>query len=81
MTTDDMLIEIVNYKYKSYGFPYVFMDYSQSRKLWAITWRNPAEFSNEKQTESETPNGACRKALDFISNNPNIFCRSNEAEA
>jgi hypothetical protein len=23
MTTDEMLIEIVNYKYKSFGFPYV----------------------------------------------------------
>jgi hypothetical protein len=33
MTTDEMLIEIVNYKYKSFGFPYVFVDYSQSQKF------------------------------------------------
>ena len=81
MTTDEMLIEIVNYKYKSFGFPYVFMDYSQSRKVWAITWRNPADFSNEQQTEANTPNESCRKALEFISNNPHIFCRSNQADA
>ena len=78
MTTDEMLIEILNYNYKSIGFPYVFMDYSQSRKMWSITWRNPAKFSNEKQTESKTPNGACRKALGFISENPHIFCRSKQ---
>ena len=81
MTTDEMLIEIVNYKYKTYGFPYVFMDYSQSYKTWNITWRNPVEFSNEKQTESATPYEACKKALDFIKSNPSIFSRYTEADA
>lgn len=72
-TTDEMLIEIVKYKYKSYGFPFVFMDYSQTFKKWAITWRNPADFNNEKQTEGATPNEACKKALKFIEDNPKIF--------
>ena len=77
LTTDEMLIEIVSYNYKSFGFPYVFMDYSQHYKKWAITWRNPTEFSNEKQTEASTPNEACKKALKFIKSNPSIFSRSN----
>lgn len=81
MTTDEMLIEIVSYKYKSFGFPYVFLDFSQSTQKWSITWRNPAYFSNEKQTESDTPNECCRKALEFINKNPNIFSRSVLADA
>jgi hypothetical protein len=80
MTTDEMLIEIVNYNYKSHGFPYVFLDYSQSFKYWSITWRNPAEFSNDKQANGKTPNEACVKALEFIKSNPSIFSRSNQAE-
>ena len=79
MTTDEMLIEIVSYKYKASGFPYVFMDYSQFYKVWSITWRNPCEFTNEKQTEAKTPNEACKKALEFIKSNPSIFIRFNEA--
>lgn len=75
MITDEMLIEIVTYNYKSVGFPYVFLDYSQSFKYWAITWRNPVEFSNEKQIRGKTPNEACKKALEFIKNNPNIFIK------
>lgn len=73
LTTDEMLLEIVKYKYKSAGFPYVFMDYSQTFKYWAVTWRNPVDFSNEKQTHGETPGESCKKALEFIYNNPNIF--------
>jgi len=70
-----MLIEIVNYSYKSAGFPYVFADYSQSKKKWSITWRNPMKFINEKQTQADTLNESCKKALEFISNNPQIFCK------
>ena len=73
MSTDEMLIEIVKYKYESAGFPYVFLDYSQYFKTWSITWRNPMGFSNEKQTNGNTPNEACKKALEFIKNNPKIF--------
>lgn len=73
MTTDEMLIEIVSYKYESFGFPHVWLDYSQSFKCWTITWRNPAKFSNEKQTQGETPNESCIKALKFINDNPEIF--------
>jgi hypothetical protein len=79
MTTDEMLIEIVEYDYKAWGVPYVFADYSKSNKKWSITWRNPVDFSNEKQTQGRTPNEACKKALKFIKNNPSIFSRSNEA--
>ena len=77
-----MLIEIVSYKYKSHGFPYVFLDYSQDFKYWAITWRNPADFNNGDSgfmdklninTHSDTPNEACIKALKFIKDNPHIF--------
>jgi hypothetical protein len=73
MTTDEMLIEIVSFKYKAFGFPYVFMDYSQSKKKWSITWRNPQDFTNEDNTESDSPNETCKKALDFIKSNPEIF--------
>ena len=75
MTTDEMLIEIVSYKYKSAGFPYVFMDYSQTFKAWAITWRNPREFSNEDSAHAKTPNEACKKAIDFIDQNPKWFSK------
>lgn len=73
MTTDEMLIEIVSYKYKSHGFPYVFMDYSQTEKQFNITWRNPVNFINERQTSSNTPNETCKKALEFIKSSPNLF--------
>lgn len=76
MTTDEMLIEIVNYKYKSSGFPYVFMDYSQFYKSWSITWRNPCDFSNQEQTKAKTPNEACKKALEFIKQNPLFFTKT-----
>ena len=73
MTTDEMLIEIASYRYKSFGFSHVFMDYSQHCKVWHITWRNPVQFSNGKQTEGKTPNEACINALNFINQNPKIF--------
>lgn len=79
LTTDEMLIKIVEYNYKAWGFPYVFADYSKLNKKWSITWRNPADFINEKQTEADTLNEACKKALKFIKSNPSIFSRSNEA--
>jgi hypothetical protein len=75
MNTDEMLIEIVSYKYKSFGFPYVFMDYSQHYKKWSITWRNPVDFANEEFRNADTPNEACKKALDFIKNNPMLFSK------
>jgi hypothetical protein len=77
MTTDEMLIEIVKYDYKCAGFPYVFMDYSQTMKTWSITWRNPMNFTNESNKEANTPNEACKKALDFIINNPLLFTKIN----
>lgn len=73
MTTDEMLIEIVKYKYESYGFPFVFLDYNQSFKDWSITWRNPVKFNNDDKLKGKTPNEACKNALDFIKNNPDIF--------
>jgi hypothetical protein len=79
MTTDEMLIEIVKYNYKTAGFPYVFMDYSQFRKTWSITWRNPVDFVNQDTREGKNPNEACKKALEFIKSNPSIFSRSNQA--
>jgi len=79
MTTDEMLIEIVKYDYDCAGFPYVFMDYSQTRKTWSITWRNPIKFENKDCRDAPTPNEACKKALDYIKSNPSIFSRSNQA--
>lgn len=78
MTTDEMLIEIVKYKYNTYGFPYVFLDYSPMFGYWSVTWRNPIDFTNEKQTDSKTPNEACKKALEFIKANPKIFTLINK---
>jgi hypothetical protein len=51
MTTDEMLIEIVNYKYKSFGFPYVGL--FSITKVW-LSFGKPAEFSNKQQTEAST---------------------------
>lgn len=78
MTTDEMLIEIVSYKYKASGFPYVFMDYSQKFKAWSITWRNPIDFSNNDDMLSKTPNEACNKALLFIQENPHVFKKNSQ---
>lgn len=75
MTTDEMLIEIVKYKYKSSGFPYVFLDYSQHFNAWSITWRNPNDFSNTDKMLSKTPNAACKKAIEFINQNPKWFTK------
>ena len=76
MSTDEMLIEIVSYKYQSYGFPYVFMDYSQTFKTWSITWRNPVKFKNDEERNGSTPNEACKRALEFIKDNPKIFTKN-----
>jgi hypothetical protein len=75
MTTDEILTEIVSYQYKSVGLPFVFLDYNQMDGYWSVTWRNPIGFSNEKQTAALTPNEACRKALEFIKSNPQIFSK------
>ena len=75
MTTDEMLIEIVNYKYEAYGFPFVFLDYNYSFKRWAITWRNPAKFTNSDLTYGSTPNEACKNALEFIKSKPEVFTK------
>jgi len=77
MTTDEMLIEIVKYDYKASGFPYVFLNYSDYNRKWSIIWRNPVDFNNEKQTDSDSPNEACKKALEFIKSNPSIFSKTN----
>ena len=69
------LIEIVSYKYKASGAPYVFLDYCYSKRVWQLTWRNPIEFKNEKQTDGSTPSEACKKALEFIKSNPTIFTK------
>ena len=75
MTTDEMLIEIQKNEYKSFGFPYVFLSYSSSFNYWSITWRNPADFSNEDKMHASTPNEACAKAIEFINKNPKWFTR------
>lgn len=75
MTTDEMLIEIVSYKYKSYGFSHVFLDYSDMLNQWSISWRNPIDFDNSEKTKAETPYEACKKALEFIKSNPDIFTK------
>ena len=71
-----MLQEIVEWKYKTYGFPYVFMDYSQTRKMWSITWRNPISFINDESREGKTPREACENALNFIKSNPSFFSKT-----
>lgn len=74
MTTDEMLIEIVSYKYKSHGFPYVFLDYEQFLQgEWHVTWRNPVEFNNNEIKKGSTPHEACVNALEFINNNKQFF--------
>lgn len=75
-TTDEMLLEIISYKYKTNIFPYIFLDYSSYFKCWCIVWRNPLEFTNEEtETKSKTPKEACEKALQFIKDNPKLFTK------
>lgn len=76
MTTDEMLIEIVNYKYNSAGFPFVFLCYNRTFKYWSITWRNPIDFNNSEQSKGITPNEACKNALEFIKDNPQFFTKN-----
>ena len=83
MTTDEMLSEIVTYNYESYGFPYVFLDFSYQTKLWEVTWRNPKNFKNSSfdifeptprsNAKGKTPKEACKRAMKFILENPNLF--------
>ncbi len=78
MTTDEMLSEIVSYKYKALGHPYVFVDYQLSDKEWRVTWRNPYYFENKSQTNAPTISEACKKALVFIKDNPGLFSKKGE---
>jgi hypothetical protein len=65
-TTDECLKIFESIKYKSHGFPYIFLDYDYSlSKKWSITFRNPANFENP-YTKSDTPLEACHKMFDFI---------------
>lgn len=73
MTTDEMLKQIVNYKYESYGFPYCFLDYNYMTLEWCVSWRNPQKFDNGNVPCGKTPNEACVNALNFIKENPRIF--------
>lgn len=41
MTTDEMLIEIVKYKYKSAGFPCVFLDDEAKTEVIGNIFENP----------------------------------------
>lgn len=75
-------MEIVKYKYKSYSFPYVFLNYNQRFEYWSVTWINPVDFVNGNDlfmdkvninTHANTPKESCKKALKFIKDNPQIF--------
>lgn len=72
-TTDEMLMEIAKYDYKCFGFPHFFLDYNNSSKMWSILWRNPHDFTNNHQKDAINPHEACKRALEFIKSNPQLF--------
>ena len=73
MTTDEMLTEIAKYKYNSYVYKQTRLVYSQTFKDWRIEWADPIDFDSASITNATTPNESCKKALEFINSNPNLF--------
>lgn len=52
-------------RYKSYGFPMVFLDYQYTFKFWSMSFRNSANFS-DPDIKARTPLDAVHKMLDFL---------------
>jgi hypothetical protein len=52
-------------KYKSYGFPIVWLHYDYSFKHWSVFFRNPANFDNP-DIQEDTPLKAVHKMFDFL---------------
>jgi len=54
-----------NIRYKSSGFPIVWLDYNYTFKHWGMAFRNSVNFSNPEIKE-DTPLKAVHKMLDFL---------------
>ena len=52
-------------RYKSYGFPIVWLDYNYTFKHWSMAFRNAANFSNPN-IKAKTPIEAAHQMLDFL---------------
>lgn len=52
-------------RYKSYGFPMVFLDYQYHFKFWSMSFRNPANFS-DPNIKARTPIEAVHQMMDFL---------------
>ena len=59
------LLILAGGKYKSYGFPIVFLDYNYTFGWWSVSFRNPANFSNP-EIKAQTPTLAVHEMLDFL---------------
>lgn len=52
-------------RYKSYGFPMVWLDYNYTFKCWSMAFRNAANFKNP-DIKAKTPIEAVHQMFDFL---------------
>lgn len=64
-TVEECLEIYSQLRYESFGFPYFFLDFDYSNKVWGVAFRNPQNFDNPK-IEEKTPLEACHKMFDFL---------------
>lgn len=62
---EECLVVFEKIRYKSMGFPMVFLDYNYHFKSWSVCFRNPSTFSNPNIQE-KTPLEAVHKMFDFL---------------
>jgi len=70
-TLEESLKIFESIKYKSYGFPIVFLDYNYAFKHWSMAFRNSVNFDNP-EIEEQTPLKAVHKMLDYLRTLQNI---------
>lgn len=62
---EDCLLVFEKLKYKSFGFPMVFLSFDFFNKNWDFGFRNPANFENPN-INGKTPIDAIHKMFDFL---------------
>ncbi len=62
---DECLKILPKIKYRSFGFPLVFLCYDYTFAGWSIVFRNPVDFNNP-DIKAKEPLEACHKMFDFI---------------
>ena len=65
-TLEDCLVILTKIKYKSFGFPHVFLSFdSDLRMEWSVCFRNPVNFSNDWKGDID-PTEACHKCFEAL---------------